>query len=86
MRTREDICFALVAAQDKAEELQAELNAHDAAETVVLLTRCKGFYRAYYSDGTSLIIHANDARKMSNTYNIRIEDEDGPRIAKETRQ
>jgi len=39
------------------------------------LTRCNGFYRAYYSDDTSLIISKTDALGLSEVYNIRIEDE-----------
>ena len=32
-------------------------------------------YRAYYSDGDSLLISKNDAEGLSKTYNVRIENE-----------
>ena len=40
------------------------------------LTIKRGVYRAYYSDGTSLIISQSDAKRLSDVYNIRIEAEE----------
>lgn len=47
--------------------------------TLTTLTICNGIHRAYYSDETSLIISENDARNLSKTYNVRIENDTPPK-------
>lgn len=45
--------------------------------TLTSLTIRNNIYRAYYSDGTSLIISKSDAEGLAKAYNIRVENDRG---------